>query len=119
MIAKRDVQPDVGTVEYWGRHNYVYIEHEDGTVGFYAHLQQYSVVVRSGDYVNQGQKIALSGKSGATGRYPHLHFGVYGSWPSQEGYDVPVNFRNASGELDERGGLIRGEYYQAQPFMIP
>lgn len=97
-----------------GRHNYVFVEHEDGTVAFYAHLMQDSVVVSVGDEVEAGTVIARSGNSGLTGG-PHLHFGVYRGWPPQEGRDVPVNFRNASGRLDPRRGLIEGLVYEALP----
>jgi murein DD-endopeptidase MepM/ murein hydrolase activator NlpD len=112
----QDDTPDVSLWEYYGQHNYVYIEHEDGTVAFYAHLKQHSIVVRYGERVEAGQLIALSGNSGFTAGKPHLHFGVYGSYLPQEGFDVPVNFRNAGGELDPRGGLMLGRYYEALPY---
>ncbi len=54
--------------------NIIYIEHDDGTSAFYAHLQQHSVRVHSGDRVVAGQEIALSGSSGTS--LEHLHFGV-------------------------------------------
>lgn len=55
------------------------------------------------------------GNSGYSGE-PHLHFGVYEDYPPVDGYDLPVNFRNADGSIDERGGLIRGEVYTALPY---
>lgn len=94
--------------------NFIYIEHEDGTSAFYAHLKQDSSVVGVGDPVAAGQLIALSGASGTS--LEHLHFGVASRWPPRKPDDVPVNFRNAKGPLDERGGLQRGERYQALPF---
>jgi hypothetical protein len=98
-----------------GEHNYIFIEHDDGTTAFYAHLMQYEVSVAPDDTVEFGQFIALSGNSGYSDE-PHLHFGVYEDYPPVEGVDIPVNFRNADGPLDSRGGLIRGEYYEALPY---
>lgn len=106
----REDSPDNGKGN--GEHNFVLIEHADGSVAFYAHLMQYGVDVRVGDVVRQGQPIARSGNSGLT-LQPHLHFGVYRGWPTREGYDAPVNFRNATGFLDLRGSLVEGGVYEA------
>lgn len=43
----------------------------------------------------------------------HLHFGVYEGRPAREGFDVPVNFRNTDGPVDERNGLVPGNFYKA------
>ncbi len=64
-----------GTVAYaaWmNSYGYVvFINHPDGRQTRYAHLSK--ILVSKGQYVSQGQKIALSGNTGAsTG--PHLHF---------------------------------------------
>jgi murein DD-endopeptidase MepM/ murein hydrolase activator NlpD len=95
-------------------HNHMFIEHEDGTTAFYAHLVQNSVVAEEGEHVEQGQIIALSGTSGGT--VAVLHFGVYRTWPVQGGNDLAINFRNAEGPLDERGGLRQGAVYRALPY---
>jgi hypothetical protein len=108
----REDSPDDG--QGVGEHNYVFIEHEDGTTAFYAHLMQYSVIVSPDDTVMVGEQFALSGNSGYSGE-PHLHFGVYEDYPPVEGNDLPIDFRNADGPLDTRGGLIRGEVYTATP----
>lgn len=112
----KDDAPDIGTLKYVGQHNFIFIVHDDGTVAFYAHLKRNSVVVEVGEYVQAGQLIATSGNSGSTGESPHLHFGVYESYYPQTEFDVPVNFRNAAGELDDRGGLMVRRYYEAIPY---
>jgi murein DD-endopeptidase MepM/ murein hydrolase activator NlpD len=95
-------------------HNNIFIEHGDGTVAFYAHLMQNSVLPEVGDRVRRGEVIARSGTSGGT--KPVLHFGVYRTWPARRGDDVAINFRNADGPLDERGGLVQGATYTALPY---
>lgn len=98
-----------------GSHNnHIFIEHEDGTTAMYAHLVQHSAAVLAGASVGAGQLIALSGTSGTS--IAHLHFGVYRTWPHRGGDDVPVNFRNAAGALDERGGLQLNVSYTALPW---
>ena len=94
-------------------HNHVFIEHSDGTVGFYAHLKQNGVLVEVGENVTAGQTIALAGHSGTTD-VVHLHFGVYDDWPPTEGEDQAVNFRNMTGPVDCRGGLVNGATYTAR-----
>lgn len=109
----REDSPDDG--QGYGEHNFVWIEHQDGTAAFYAHLMQNSVIVEPGDTLQLGQYFALSGNSGESDE-PHLHFGVYEDYPPVEGVDLPVNFRNADGPLDSRGGLIRWEFYTATSY---
>jgi murein DD-endopeptidase MepM/ murein hydrolase activator NlpD len=56
-----------------GYGNYVEVRHNDGTVTFYAHLQDYNIAV--GDEVTAGQTFARVGSTGnSTG--PHLHLGA-------------------------------------------
>ena len=112
----KEDSPDTGRGR--GLHNYVFIQHIDGTVAFYAHLMQDGVEVDPGDHVTAGQFIAYAGNSGLTGG-PHLHFGVYQGWPPREGRDVPINFRNASGQHDSRGGLAIWRLFEALPVEQP
>lgn len=59
-----------------GYGNYVLIEHPNGTKTRYAHTLRNIVAV--GDYVAQGDQIALIGRTGNTTGC-HLHFEVYGA----------------------------------------
>ncbi|HBK55892.1 MAG TPA: M23 family peptidase [Xanthomonadales bacterium] len=57
------------------RANHIRIEHADGTMAVYAHLQPDGTLVRPGQTVRAGQHIGYSGNTGfSTG--PHLHFAV-------------------------------------------
>ena len=91
--------------------NYVEILHTDGTVGWYEHLMQNSVMVDIGDTVAQSQPIARAGNTGFTGYYPHLHFVVFGCMEGCE--SIPVVFRNADPPAPT--GPISGATYSALP----
>ncbi len=68
---------------------YVYIDHGDGYKSHYFHLKQNSTVVKVGDEVTQGQKIAIRGTTGSsTGK--HLHFGITKSG------DIPSGLKTIS-----------------------
>ena len=62
-----------------GYGNQVIIEHPNGTRTRYAHLAK--ALVRTGDYVAQGDKVALIGNTGNTHGPTgcHLHFEIYGA----------------------------------------
>jgi murein DD-endopeptidase MepM/ murein hydrolase activator NlpD len=55
--------------------NLIAIDHGDGTVAWYMHLQRGGSLVRVGQHVKQGQRIARSGHVGRS-LMPHLHFDV-------------------------------------------
>ena len=111
-IIVRQVKEDSPDDGQGTDHNHVMVEHEDGTVAFYAHLMQNGVLVDVGERVEQGQVLALAGHSG-TPDVVHLPFGVYDGWPPTERSDRAVNFRNAGGPLDCKGGLVNGATYTA------
>lgn len=77
------------TVSSWmGGYGYaVYIDHGNGISSRYAHNSR--LLVRPGEYVSQGQVIALSGSTGqSTG--PHVHFEIRVNGIAQN----PLNYLN-------------------------
>ncbi|MBY0478347.1 MAG: M23 family metallopeptidase [Chitinophagaceae bacterium] len=81
--------------KYRPQGNMIVIQHEDGSRAGYWHLQFDGSLVKTGDTVQQGQVIGLSGKTGYT-LFPHLHFLV---WTSQKGnwQQVATRFRTSKG----------------------
>jgi murein DD-endopeptidase MepM/ murein hydrolase activator NlpD len=62
---------EVGNDAKYGR--FVRIEHRDGFETLYAHASE--ILVKHGEKVSSGRRIALSGNSGQS-TAPHLHFEV-------------------------------------------
>ncbi|MGO1117158.1 M23 family metallopeptidase [Rhodovibrionaceae bacterium A322] len=78
----RDSEPDMrvsdrglGQVKGKEAGNGVVIDHGDGWVTQYSHLQRRSVKVKVGDKVEVGQELGWIGMSGKAD-FPHLHFSV-------------------------------------------
>jgi murein DD-endopeptidase MepM/ murein hydrolase activator NlpD len=99
--------------------NSLRIRHDDGTEAFYAHFMFQGVSVDVGQSVSTGDRIGAVGESGTPTTCPFgecgvLHFGVYAAEGGR--VDLPVNFRNAEGPLDSRGGLRLGVTYTALPY---
>lgn len=104
----------------FGHENHVFVQHADGTVARYFHLTNLGSLVQAGDAVSQGQRIGLSGHTGASSE-PHLHFDVtrtccsvppnYNELPAGE--TLPLTFSNAS--PDSSCGLRFAVRYTAQP----
>jgi murein DD-endopeptidase MepM/ murein hydrolase activator NlpD len=99
-----------------GHENVVILRHSDETLGLYIHMRHEGVLVELGDFVPRGGLLGYSGQSGSF--HPHLHFQIClrGGLCSTGTTEItlPVNFRNADGPLDSRGGLIAGETYTAR-----
>jgi murein DD-endopeptidase MepM/ murein hydrolase activator NlpD len=62
------------------RTNFVYVLHDDGTLGEYMHLAPSGVKVTPGQRVARGDQLALSGFTGFSST-PHLHFQVMTAAP--------------------------------------
>jgi len=66
-----------GKDEYGANAIFVAIQHADGYVSIYYHLESYSV--KTGDTVKQGAQIGIMGSTGlSTG--PHLHLEIRDCW---------------------------------------
>jgi murein DD-endopeptidase MepM/ murein hydrolase activator NlpD len=91
-----------------GEENVVVIKHVDGTFARYYHLTTDGVLVALGDRVTQGQRIALSGDSGASAG-AHLHFDVtkdcyeYGKCQT-----VAIRFSNVTENPLNQGAIYDG-----------
>ncbi|WP_395646100.1 M23 family metallopeptidase [Terricaulis sp.] len=76
--------------------NQIMIDHGNGEFSFYGHLQPGSVLVRVGDQVMRGQRIAAVGSSGNSTE-PHLHFHVCNSADPLMCRGIPITWE---GEID-------------------
>jgi len=95
--AYEGTDPDIGNRLTFGSTNFVAISHDDGTTAIYSHLIKYGALVsRKGITIDQGQPIAITGKSGWVGPNPHLHFQVI----DEEYKTIPVYFEDYDGQLD-------------------
>lgn len=105
IAVVKDSYADIGgSVESRGQTNAVYVLHDDGTFGVYAHLKRGSALVRPGQRVQAGQILAQSGNSGySTG--PHLHFAILRNaglkWQS-----VPFLLASPYGVMRPAKGLV-------------
>jgi murein DD-endopeptidase MepM/ murein hydrolase activator NlpD len=56
--------------------NYITLKHDRGEYSQYCHIKHNGALVKVGQKVKPGQKIALSGNTGFTSQ-PHLHFMIF------------------------------------------
>jgi hypothetical protein len=78
--------------------NYVFIRHEDGSIGIYWHMQQNTVPPLLCEKVRRGQKVGSVGNTGCS-TAPHLHFHVQqcASYPPDCGYSSSISFGTPPG----------------------
>jgi hypothetical protein len=75
QVAEDFLEGGFNRDKFINRANLVRVLHDDGSMAVYAHLKWESVVVRPGQKVRRGERLAASGNTGySTG--PHLHFAV-------------------------------------------
>jgi murein DD-endopeptidase MepM/ murein hydrolase activator NlpD len=95
--------------KFFKKANVILVQHDDGTIGEYVHLQQDGATVKVGDRVKAGDAIGLSGNTGFTNS-PHLHFHVSVPVDGTKFRSIPTKFRNEKGEAVT---LKRGKSYTA------
>jgi murein DD-endopeptidase MepM/ murein hydrolase activator NlpD len=79
------------------RANAIFILHADGTIARYLHLQHQGALVETGDPVQAGDPIGLSGNTGYSQK-PHLHFDVFTVDDELGRQTIDVRFANGSYE---------------------
>ncbi len=92
--------------------NFIEVEHSDGSIACYQHLQEGSVSecgLKAGCQISRGQVLGKTGLSGWIGSVPHLHFMVYDKRPMLFGDRIiramrtkPVDFDDYKGPLEHR-----------------
>ncbi|HSE42683.1 MAG TPA: M23 family metallopeptidase, partial [Acidobacteriota bacterium] len=76
-----------------GAGNYIVLDLGNGYFAFYEHLKPGSILVKSGDHVSTGQKIASLGFTGdSTGPHLHFHLADHNSTLASEG--LPYHFKS-------------------------
>ncbi len=116
----RDISENGDTVP--GRENWVKIIHDDGNISVYSHLSP-GILVTPGQEIEVGQWIGISGNTGNTGGFPHLHFHLTPcSEPTTGCGTLPVTFRNTrpnpSGLDSGTGYEDLSQAYRAMPYIV-
>ena len=90
--------------------NFIWIEHEDGTIAEYAHLQLNGTHLKLGDVVEKGDEIGLSGNTGFS-QAPHLHLEVFVQNFNGKRKTIPTKFEVDTNKVVE---LKKGDNYVKQ-----
>ncbi|MGV3774427.1 MAG: M23 family metallopeptidase [Verrucomicrobiales bacterium] len=107
--VKDDSDKGGGDKKYEWDANYVLIQHTDGTLGHYVHLQKNGSQVKLGQTVQTGDWIGLSGNTGhSTG--PHLHFSVFKAENGKQRQTIPIKYKTTPLLAEV---LSEGKSYQA------
>lgn len=92
IAVKKDSDKGGLKDEFLSQGNHVIIQHNDGSIAQYWHLDTDGAYVKPGDTVQKGQLIGLSGNTGYTA-FPHLHFQV----KNKEGKQILTRFLTRRG----------------------
>lgn len=99
-----------GTVRFCGVQsgfgNHLEVDHGDGLVSAYSHLQRFAPEVEAGQIVRRGQLIGWVGQTGlATG--PHLHFAMFQNGEYLDPLSARFPTQLGAGDATETVGLRR------------
>lgn len=86
--------------------NEIIIQHKDGSMAVYTHLDHQGSLVEIGDEVKRGQAIGICGFTGFT-TTPHLHFLVRIIDPGGETTAIPIIFEKRPGKKLKEGKSYR------------
>jgi murein DD-endopeptidase MepM/ murein hydrolase activator NlpD len=110
IALRRDADKGGLNQEYLSEANFVTIQHDDGSMAHYWHLQKNGVVVNLGDTVKTGQVIGYSGNTGYSA-FPHLHFEVQGYNAEGKFGQIPTRFNTNKGVIYLRPGKFYRTVY--------
>jgi murein DD-endopeptidase MepM/ murein hydrolase activator NlpD len=85
--------------------NHIWIEHSDGTIGKYLHLDHRGIRVQEGERVVAAQLIGKSGNTGFS-KGPHLHFSVSSLGGKYLYQTHNIKFLTADGVRQVVGGRV-------------
>lgn len=109
VAVKNDSSVGGNDISFTNKGNYVYIQHDDGTVAKYLHLAKGNSPVYTGMKVSAGEKIGYSGNTGFSSS-PHLHFEIfkpiYTASSILEGESLPVHFTSGLSVFRAKTGNI-------------
>ena len=111
LRVREDSDSGCGDPECADQANYVIVDHGNGTLGRYWHLEQGGALVEAGDRVERGEVIARSGNTGFS-TAPHLHFEVTDLFLQS----LPVRFH----DLEDLGGTaFAGRALRSENAQVP
>lgn len=110
IATRKDADKGGLKQEYMMEANYISIQHSDGSVAHYWHLQKNGVSVNVGDTVKTGQPIGYSGHTGYSA-FPHLHFEVQDYNAAGNFVQIPTRFYTNKGVIYLRPGRFYRTVY--------
>ena len=110
IAVRKDAEKGGLKQAYLPEANYITIQHADGSVAHYWHLQKNGVNVNPGDTVKTGQIIGYSGNTGYSA-FPHLHFEVQAYNAEGKFVQIPTRFNTSKGVIYLRPGKFYRTVY--------